>query len=155
MKIFVCTKQVPGISEVKIDPKTNTLIRKGLVEAIEEFLTIINKSQQTKIDFTHTEIPKLAAENAIHLFRIFQEIVHNTIKHAGASELKIELKKDNQLLVMNTIDNGIGFDHTRESKEQTGLGLRNLLTRTEVLGGTMYVESGNGKGTKFTFEFPV
>jgi signal transduction histidine kinase len=86
---------------------------------------------------------------------MIQEIIHNTLKHAKASELKIELKCSKQTLIILTEDNGRGFDYVRQSVENKGLGLRNLLSRTEVLGGDMYIDSKQNKGTKYTFEIPL
>jgi signal transduction histidine kinase len=82
-------------------------------------------------------------------------VIHNTIRHSKASSLKIELKMENGNLLVLTEDNGIGFNYAAESGEQAGLGMRSLLSRTEVLEGSMYVDSKIDKGTKFRFEIPI
>jgi signal transduction histidine kinase len=58
-------------------------------------------------------------------------------------------------LVLWSEDNGVGFNYSTERTENTGLGLRNLLNRTELMGGDMFVESAPGKGTKYTVELPI
>ncbi|MFL5788644.1 MAG: sensor histidine kinase, partial [Flavisolibacter sp.] len=97
----------------------------------------------------------LNEQQAINLYRIIQEIIHNTIKHARASEIIIELRKDKDAIVLATKDNGIGFNYDSKSKETSGQGLRNLLSRTEIIGGKMFFESGKGRGTTYIFEIPM
>ena len=130
----------------------HTLLRKGLTVAIQE---AVQDQLMLKVQFDHSDIPPLPQEKAVNLFRIFQEIMHNTLKHAEATELRIELKVSGGSLVMLTEDNGKGFDYVAQSNEPTGLGLRNLLSRTEILGGSMYIDSKTGKGTRYTFEIPL
>jgi signal transduction histidine kinase len=141
--------------EISNDLLPNILIRKGLITAMEESVEDFKNSNKLEIKFTYQSAPDIPKEKEINIYRILQEIIHNTIKHAEATELRIELKPGKQQLVILTEDNGKGFDYIQHSKENTGLGLRNLLSRTEVLGGNMYIESGLGKGTKYTFELPL
>jgi signal transduction histidine kinase len=130
------------------------LLKKGFIEALEVVAEGINSSKVLRIKLIHEEVPALNEMTAINLFRMLQEIIHNTLKHAGATELKIEVRMEKDNLILLTSDNGKGFDYKLASKEHAGLGLRNLLSRTEMLGGSMYVESFPGKGTSYTFEIP-
>src|SRR5436189_124164 len=98
----------------------NTLLRKGLIAAMDQSIYNLNNSNNLEVKFTHDSIPDFSVEKSINLYRILQEIIHNTIKHADASELRIELKKDKQTLVMLTEDNGKGFDYSQQSKENMG-----------------------------------
>ena len=50
-------------------------------------------------------------------------------------------------------DNGVGFDYKGRASE-TGLGLRNILSRTEIMGGTLFMETARGKGTHYIIEIP-
>ena len=146
---------ISRMREISNDLMPTTLLRKGPVCALEEFINQLIKSDRLKIEFAYSLIPEIPHEKAIHLFRITQEIIHNTVKHARANKLKIELKYENNNLVMLTEDNGAGFDYSTASKENYGLGLRNLLSRTELLDGNMFVDSRQGRGTKFTIEIPL
>jgi signal transduction histidine kinase len=92
---------------------------------------------------------------AINLYRISQEIIHNTIKHADASELLIELRQDKDKIVLATRDDGKGFNYDEKSGEAKGMGLQNLLRRAEIIGGKMFFESQKGKGTTYIFEIPI
>jgi len=137
------------------DLMPNTFLRKGLVPALLSSIESINHQNKLVIDFTCSSLPDFAETTSINLYRIIQEVIHNTIKHARATTLKIECKVANNQLIILTEDDGQGFDYIGKSKELSGLGLRNLLSRTEVLNGNMYVDSKPGKGTKFTFEIPL
>lgn len=141
--------------EISNDLLPNTLLRKGLIASLEESIDNLKKTNTLEIIFIHHEIPDLTKDRAINIYRIIQEIIHNTIKHANASQLKIEFTINKRNLIILTEDNGKGFDYIQQSKENAGLGLRNLLSRTDVLGGNMYIESRNAKGTKYTFEIPI
>jgi two-component system NarL family sensor kinase len=140
--------------EISFDLMPTSLIRKGLPAALNEFIEYCNKSNELKINFQYEPV-QLSQQQAINLYRIIQEIIHNTIKHAKASEIQIELRRDKETIVLATKDNGIGFNYDSKSKESSGQGLRNVLSRAEIIGGKMFFESGKGKGTTYIFEIPI
>lgn len=134
----------------------NTLRRKGLIAAINEFASRSTVVNGPSITFLYDEpFPELPKEKNVNLFRIVQEITHNTIKHANAKKLTIELRHQKEMIYLLTSDNGTGFDYETLMRESSGLGLRSLLSRAEVMGGELFVASGPGKGTKFSFEIPL
>lgn len=141
--------------EISTDMMPNTLLRKGLIAAIAEFIRNIPRPASLDIRFVHADIPELQQALSVHVFRMVQEIIHNTIRHAKASILKIEIKQSPTQLVLLTNDDGTGFDYNLQQRESNGLGLRNLFSRAEMLGGNMYVESARGKGTSYIIEIPV
>lgn len=133
----------------------NTLVRKGLAAALNEYVSRMNEVFPLKIKLNTNEIVLENQEKEINIYRIVQEIVHNTTKHARATELSIDMKIENGKFVMTTQDNGIGFNYQDAAREQGGLGLRNLESRTEVMGGEMTCDSQKQKGTTYIFEIPV
>jgi signal transduction histidine kinase len=141
--------------EISNDLLPNTLTRKGLIAAIKEAIGNMDKAGNLRIVFTHETLPDIRESAAINLYRIILEIIHNTVKHAHASELKIEIKSANGVLVILTRDDGKGFDYNNAAGEHSGLGLRNMLSRAEILGGEMFIESKSGKGTSYIFEIPL
>jgi two-component system NarL family sensor kinase len=147
-------KLLQRMREITFDLMPNSLIRKGLPAAIIEFIEYISRKSQLKILFHFEEI-RLTQQQSINLYRILQEIIHNTMKHSGASELSIQLKTNEKGIVLSTADNGIGFSYESKAKEAMGLGLRNLLSRTEMVGGKMFFESKKGRGTSYIFEIPI
>ena len=140
--------------EISFDLMPTSLTRKGLAAALEEFIDYCSKSNTLKINFQFAEF-EVSQAQAINLYRIVQEVIHNTIKHAEASELLIELRQDGRKIVLATRDDGKGFNYDERSKESSGLGLQNLVRRAEILGGKMFFESQKGKGTTYIFEIPI
>ena len=142
------------IREISFDLMPASLLRKGVIVAIREFVNYLNNTRKIKFHFTCEDDIFFTEQKSINLYRIIQEVVHNTIKHADATDLFIEFKKIKNNLVITITDNGIGFDYNKESKESIGFGLRSLLSRTEIMSGQMFLESEKGKGTTYTFEIP-
>ena len=141
--------------EIAADLMPMTLLRKGLTYGIQEFVDNISKPSGLHILFYSAGNEEFSSTMRIHLYRIIQEIVHNTVKHAKATELHIELKLENKMIVLLTRDNGYGFDYKTLIREKQGVGLRSMLNRVEVMGGEMFIESDRKKGTKYTFEIPL
>ena len=132
-----------------------TLLRKGLAFATEEFIHNVRNTNNMAISFSYGNIPPLRTELCVNLYRIIQEIIHNAIKHSGASKMTVRLDATDHLMQLVCSDNGKGFDHNKANKEKTGLGLRNVWSRTELLQGDLYLESAPGEGTTYTIELPL
>jgi len=143
------------IKEISYNLLPNTLARNGLVHAAEEFIDKINGAHTLKIKFICEGSFELSKEKEINIYRIFQEVIHNTIKHAAAKTLVIQLKRQEDFLLLNFQDDGIGFNYEEKSKNGTGLGLLNLQSRAEVLNAKFISESEKDKGTQYFFEIPL
>ena len=141
--------------EISFDLMPNSLIRKGLIIAIGEFIEYFSKKSPLTINFHFPEGVNFKQRQSINLYRLIQEIIHNTAKHAKATVLDIELKMKKNKVILITKDNGIGFDYENSWKNSAGQGLRNLVSRTEIFGGKMFFESGKSKGTTYIFELPI
>ncbi len=133
----------------------SALHRKGLIAAVSEFTRNTESASGIQMRFNHTANPNLSEENSINIYRAIQEVVHNCVKHSGATAMEINIEEKNGLLAILCKDNGKGFDYARMAEQSEGLGLKSLKNRTEIMGGTMIVESKPGKGTAFLFEIPI
>jgi signal transduction histidine kinase len=130
-----------------------TLERKGLFEALREFIDYSSAKSKLPIQLFikhHVEIPK---EKEIHIFRILQEIIHNSIKHAQAKNLYIGFGYEDERLVIFAKDDGIGFDVAKIKETSGGLGLKSIESRADILNCLMLIESSPGKGTSWFFKF--
>lgn len=145
---------IKRMREISFDLMPTSLTRKGFAAALSEFIDYCSKSSNLKINFQFADI-QLTQPQAINLYRIVQEIIHNTIKHAEASELQIEFRQEKDKIILATRDNGKGFSYEEKSNEAKGLGLQNLLRRAEIISGKMFFESKKGKGTTYIFEIPI
>lgn len=126
-----------------------SLLNYGIVYAVQEFTTTINENSSIEIIFEHDNLPRLPSAFSTHIFRMIQEIIHNTLKHANADTLKIELKIEKGYLLILTADDGTGFDLNDRPHKNKGLGLRNLKNRTTLLKGNLNRISSLGGGTRY------
>ncbi|MCB0761194.1 MAG: sensor histidine kinase [Flavobacteriales bacterium] len=128
------------------------LLNHGLVEALDSFLSGIRSSGQIEIDFQHFGMENRLPENVeLGVYRIVQELINNTLKHAEATEIMVQLNRRDSVLGVTVEDNGKGFN-IHGPIESNGIGLKNLKNRVEVLDGEMNIESAPGKGTFTYFE---
>ncbi len=146
---------IKRLREISNNLMPNTLIRKGLKTALEELASSSEQAFKFKIKLICEEEMKLDRDKEINIFRIIQEIIHNTAKHAAASTLIIQITNDQHKVLIATADNGKGFNYEKKYGEHTGLGLRNLQSRTEIMGGEMTCRTAAGKGTMYNFEIPL
>ncbi len=135
--------QVRGISRALLPPSLEKL---GLYFALEDLSNWINKSGEIKVTCRNSGEPiRFDNKKELAVFRIAQEMVNNAIKHANALEISISTRFSEGKLVVLVADNGKGFDVAE--KKSTGLGLRNLESRTKVLDAKFKLKSMPGKGT--------
>lgn len=148
---------ITKIRTIALDFLPGTIQQKWLAAALREFLQAIQKEQDA-VDIildVEDELPELSEYKTINLYRIVQEIVYNTLKHAQASILLITLKYSDRRVLLTTQDNGIGFNYRQEIERQKGLGLHNMSNRILLLNGTIDVLSEPGKGTLYMIQVPL
>lgn len=128
----------------------------GLKDAIEWQAQEFGKRTGLQINFgaNVTDVNILGDEQSTTLFRIFQETLTNVIRHANASKVDIELKKEQDVIYLIVKDDGIGI--TREElNDPTSLGIIGMRERTLLLGGDVGIEGEQGKGTKVILKIPL
>jgi len=131
------------------------LTKFGLYEATEELIDRINETEEikAKIDISGEQI-RLTENREIMLYRIFQEIINNTLKHAGAKNILLQIKILIDQLQIEYSDDGNGFN-VEEKLKSKSIGLTSIQSRVNFLEGKMNIESGEDKGTKFELFIPV
>ena len=122
----------------------------GLKPAIEELADDFNRSKKTVISH-QIEYPQnyLEKTQELHLFRILQELINNSIRHGKAKNITLDIEKRATTLHIAYSDNGVGFD-AEQANLQKGLGLANIESRVNFLKGTLKIESKIRKGATFT-----
>jgi signal transduction histidine kinase len=90
----------------------------------------------------------------LQIYRIVQELVHNTVKHSGGTELFVQLFERKKKIYLYYKDNGKGIQNDSAEKSD-GLGLGSLQNRAAMLGGSMTYNSFNETGTEYFFEIPL
>ncbi|WP_136479897.1 tetratricopeptide repeat protein [Cognatitamlana onchidii] len=141
-------KQVRAISHNLVPP---TLEKFNLVEATEAYCNNINTLNSTlEITFQQLgdtiEIPKQAEVN---IFRIIQELITNSVKHAKASTINVQISNRNSIIQVTVEDDGIGFD--KNNPGSSGIGLSNVQSRIDYLQAEVDLVT-NEKGTSYTID---
>ena len=131
------------------------LERKGLDPAVEEFCERIARTKKLNI-ISHLEPVSylLSPSASLMLYRVLQELVSNTLKHAGATELYITLVPEDHAVILTVEDNGRGFD-LQTGLQKEGIGLGNLRERIAQAGAQLDIESSLGNGALFVVHLPV
>lgn len=143
------------LREISHNLVPKTLLKYGLIEAIKQFAEDINKTGTLHIGTTfHIDATGLSPENEVHIYRIVVETVNNTIKHANASEFNIVLERKKKLSI-TLGDNGKGFNYHAMTNDKFGTGLKSMLSRVNLLGGDIFIDTKPGKGVIFTIEIPT
>ena len=128
------------------------LKNKSLQAGIEELLLELRQKVSMDIQWKVEEFP-LDKGVEDHLFRILQESVSNTLRHAKAKKLDVLLIKRDHLIIMRVVDDGLGFEV--ESAKAGSYGMQNMHERALEIGGTLKVVSMKNKGTRLEVKVPV
>lgn len=127
-------------------------IRGGFPNLLVRRLDAVEGRAGLEIDLNVDESIRFSDENELHLYMIAQEALNNIIKHANASKIAVHYKKTDGYISLIIHDNGDGF--SMENAYVSGLGMRNIKERVEIIGGTMRLKSNPGKGTTLTVLIP-
>ena len=131
----------------------------GLIEALEWRLEKFHEETSIKTSYDHNvDTIELRNEQEVILFRSFDEILKNIIKHAEANIVLITAQATKYSFLLKIQDNGKGFDTgiLKPQQRKTGsFGLFSIKERIEYLGGILDIQSGDGGGTLVTLNVPV
>lgn len=112
---------------------------KNAAESFEEI--------QFHFNFDIVNNHQLTSPQALNLFRMFQEIVNNAIKHSNAKDITIDIKQASDALLMQISDNGKGLD--LDERKYTSFGMDNIRNRVAALKGELKITAKDGKGTTY------
>jgi signal transduction histidine kinase len=123
----------------------------GLTPALEALFSRVSATSGLDIDarlnlaFAQGRSPtRLEAEIEGTIYRLVQEALTNTVKHAAAEHVTVEIVEDDHEVTLEVSDDGSGFDPGRQSE---GFGLLGMQERTDLVGGTLSVDASPGGGT--------
>lgn len=124
----------------------------GLVKAIENSLARLNSSNSDTLFHFYDMVDTEAIDELLQvmIYRAFQELTNNIIKHAQATLVNVHLTIDEDAVILLIEDNGIGFD---VNSHKAGLGLKNLTSRVKVFNGLLTIDSMPQKGTTVIVKF--
>lgn len=139
---------------------TDRIEQIGLIEAIKFELGNVHRNGLIKVELeVDGEDHYLQGHEATVLFRMFQEMLNNILKHAKATLLTAKLSfTDDNIFVLSLADNGVGFDveEKRNSvSSSSGVGLKSIFNRAKLIGANLDMKSNPGKGTTVTIRLSL
>jgi NarL family two-component system sensor histidine kinase LiaS len=122
-----------------------TLRQVGLVSAIQEYADDWSKQNKIPIDVLVNGESSLPTDIEQNFYRIMQEALANVARHSLANKAVVTLHYDNEQVALSIEDDGIGFD---VENVNTGMGLRSMRERAQMLNGCLQIDSIVGEGTR-------
>ena len=145
---IVINEAIKSIKDISNNLSPHVLNNFGLAKAIKNFIDNINKLKKITIYFHSNLFEQRINQNIeIILYRIVCELVHNSVQHAEADRIEINLTQKNNVIDLFYDDDGKGFNFSYDSVNRNkGSGLQNVISRLESIHGYYEIESSNGKG---------
>ncbi len=127
----------------------------GLAVAMKSFCRDFAQQQKVEIDCETHDMPSaLSGDISLALFRVFQEALHNSLKHSGVRQFEVRLWGTSDEIDLTIKDSGVGFDREL-AKMSRGLGLTSMEERVKLLNGTLSIESQPNRGTMIHARVPL
>jgi len=150
----------PQIRNICFNLMPRVLENFGIKMALEELTgkTVMDNSVEFHVEINE-ELPQLNKSLEIAIFRITQEFINNSIKHANPDNITIDLKESNNRLLFHLKDDGIGFDQAQIQQKKhvhgSGMGLKNVTSRVASFNGTFKLISQPNEGTRYNIQIPL
>jgi len=122
-----------------------TLKDLGLVESVNDLIESLRTTQPLGFELTYTDLDenRLPENKKLALFRIIQEQLNNVLKYASAQNVTVALCSSSSQILLEIKDDGLGFDL---GNVRRGMGLSNIINRSELFGGRVEINTAPGKG---------
>ncbi|MGG3737340.1 sensor histidine kinase [Aeribacillus pallidus] len=129
-------------------PLKGKTLQEGMLELLSELKQKVPMTIQWKIE-------PFPLDKGIedHLFRILQEAISNTLRHAKATTLEVLFIVRDQFAILRVVDDGVGFNV--EEVKTTSYGLQTMRERALEIGGNLQIVSLPGKGTRLEVKIPI
>ncbi|HLW01377.1 MAG TPA: GAF domain-containing sensor histidine kinase [Ktedonobacterales bacterium] len=153
---YVLSLAEAGLAEMRaliFELRPESLEQEGLVAALTKQAAARRARHQIVVSTELCNEPDLALHAKQELYRIAQEALHNTVKHARAREVTLRLAQTAEGVTLVVHDDGAGFDTTASFPGH--LGLHSMRERVASLGGSLQIESAPGQGTTVRAHLPA
>lgn len=130
----------------------DNLINTNFIESIKNDFKRIEKLKNIDCHlYIDCDFPKINTEHELILYRIFQESIHNSLKHSASKKIEMIIICKEENITINLKDYGIGFD---SKQSHSGLGLNNITNRARLIGAEIDIAS-NEQGTNTFLKYPL
>lgn len=136
-----------SLRQISHSLNSNWLNQNGLITAIKEEVNRIKKNQFITINLNDDgKQKKFKSDEQIVIFRIFQEVINNSLKHAKATKIEISIVTQ-PLFTIIIQDNGIGFEQNKIAEKTNSIGIQNCFNRAKIINYTFKITSEVNVGT--------
>jgi PAS domain S-box-containing protein len=153
---YVLSLAEAGLAEMRaliFELRPESLETEGLVAALEKQAAAMRARHEIEVKTSLCDEPGASLEAKEAVYRIAQEALHNTVKHARANNVGIKMECGPGWLTLEVSDDGVGFDSRGDFPGH--LSLRSMRERATRLGGTLELESTAGRGTRIRARIPT
>ncbi len=147
---LVINEAIKSLKEISNNLSPHVLDNFGLLRAISNFSNKINAAKTVHIEInSNLRDDRFDSNTEVVLYRVLCELINNTIKHANAKNIRINLNKEEKYITIVFTDDGHGFDIKKitDRPSATGMGISNVFSRISSLKGEITIESNKEKGT--------
>lgn len=149
----VLDESYSDVRNISHQQNATAMIDKGLIPAVRIVANQLKSSEKLHVEVTNIDLKKKIKNfMELQLFRVIQELLTNTIKHAHASTVNIQFSEEEDTINVVYEDDGIGFN---PSKIGEGIGMSNMNNRMAKIGGSLTVDSNPGDGTTVILNVPI
>lgn len=140
---------ITTVREVSNNLSPHILSNFGLDKAVRNFLAKMNIPREVSVDYTISICDRrYHSTKEIVMYRVFCELVNNTLRHAHATHISFSLSEEDNKIVLHYSDNGIGFEPNQMDDKNFGMGYYNVLSRVTSLKGSVDYSKPEGEGKR-------
>jgi PAS domain S-box-containing protein len=156
----ILQRSIAAVRDMAYDLRPPGLDQLGLVKTVYLYCEDFSKSNAVEIDFAAAGMDglNLEYETEINIYRLIQEALNNTKRHAEANQVTIRLVASSPDIVIRIKDNGKGFDvndRRKKALKEKRMGLQSMVERVRLLQGKINIQSRSAKGTYILIEIPL
>lgn len=146
-------KALDNSRKISHDLLPTVLDKFGLDAGLKELCFELNSSRSVAVNYeNNVQFGDFDKTKALHIFRIIQELMNNSVRHGGAKSISIEFYKSMEGITCKYTDDGTGFN-PEEVKLAKGIGMKSIESRVIFLNGEIVIDSVPGKGMTAIFNF--
>ncbi len=144
---YVIDEAIRSLREISNNLSPHVLNDFGLARGVQNFIDKTAAMHEVKIRFTtNLRTERYDTDVEVILYRVICELINNSLKHSGCSAVNLSLSQNRHVLALDYTDNGRGFNP--QAMMDCGMGLSNIASRINSLGGTLDITSSKGKGMR-------
>ena len=119
------------LRRISVSMIPDAFLQQGLELALQQLLDVMTSDTGITVTAAYNA-PAFNMEQSIHIYRMVQEMLNNTLRHAGATRISIEIRTVKNSVIIQFTDNGRGFNKDVVTREVRGFGLKNILSLIHI-----------------------